>query len=871
MARNSWGEFQAYSAATESLPTDKKSETRQLINVYADFLQSERKSKRSTYAKQKIATINANQRRVAALMKFQTEADKIEGGLEKENLKGMYSLTETALKSWTDYHADTTNAYPKIIGAFRAAAINRPPAIAWGTVAGSIANSAIPISMDSPRFVSTFSEMNRALPVVQVDKQGNVQYDENGEAILTELGNRIQTNTRTRLIGPGGMIEKYQKGKESMTTALDGFDQVKGLLAKAEKSLAQGNQEEADNVFADAREKFKSVNVDLGAKAEIDPIEVAEAEQDLMERDSLIQKVEGEVTRLMGELGGESKNWKSLVKTEKFQRWADDRGIAVGYKTEAGKYMPGPNDEKAVGQWFSESAKQPGDYGLMLNQTTDEIVQISDKDGNIIGRGFRQPVHASDREGQIRILPLSGGTKVFDKDQIGIVDVVMKLPGGRAALGSPVRRRKMADAFKQLEATGDLTATRPSEEVAEGVYATRSLDQDEGYMSKAEYDRANAQADVEVGRFVIDKKERQAYVRFGDVVFAYDHNTQALTKVDDPAVIGKVMDLPSQVATKYKSFTRDDGEKVEEESVLMYSDMKVKSRPFSDELVSTVGALGYSGSPEETEKLLQQGRKQFLSSQGVETTDKPRELIKGRTYTSMGITFRDSEIPERYKGTYPDPKPGQGIDTERGPSGALPVSAVATKKAREQTHYEGSGEKRIIPKGVTDTFVGDRLPDYRVQKGDAKFMRELLAQEAADAGEPKPPAQAAKAAAAVKDRSKAPLPGEFSLEEGGVQDVATDPGGTSSYGRSAPPANSAAAAAAAKKKGEPRSPTPENANGKTDLNTAGEVKAASTVKTEKSDESKKSTNPNPEDKKKKKGKDATQAPDSGRSDEEDSP
>ena len=102
-------------------------------------------------------------------------------------------------------------------------------------------------------------------------------------------------------------------------------------------------------------------------------------------------------------------------------------------------------------------------------------------------------------------------------------------------------------------------------------------------------------------------------------------------------------------------------------------------------------------------------------------------------------------------------------------------------------------------------FVGDRSDEFRAQPGDAELMRQMLRQDAVDAGEPQPPRQAKKAATSLRP--------ELAKFKGKV---------------------------------EPESPTPDNSLGKTDLVTQGEVDSSS--------------NPDPEKKKEEKTRQATGSP-----------
>ena len=809
---------------------DDRKETRQLVDDLLTYVNRTETANKRSRAKERIAELNAEIKRQKNVTGLMSDISSIEGKIDQTKIKGLFDLQKAALKGWTDYLTETSQIYSQATSKFERRLRDGDASMAWSGFSGDLDIPEMNLNAQSPKYAATFMHMQRLSPVVQMDEDLNILFDEDGKVLLTEAA---QSNlTAAAKGGVRQAAERYQSLKNNQDVALGRFKDVDRLIQEA-SALREPDPEAAQAKFDEAISALKKA--DVSAKSILGTLDAESAQEELKyleQEDTLLSDIKGMLPSLLEKLTGtQTGGWQSLVTTKHFQQWAADRGIAVGYKGKGGAYVPGPNDEIAAARWYTESTRNPGNYGLLLNRTTDEIVQITDKQGNIIAEGFRQPVHASDREGNVRVMLRGGRSEVFTPDQIGEVQIVMRAPGGSKMFGSPMRRRKMEESLAYLDAYTNRKATKPAEKVAGDMYATREgLDTgDVSYLDKEQYQRALAQSDVEVGRVVADQDTKKAYIRFGDVVFeaGTGENKGALTKVEDEAVIRKVMGMPSFAAMK------------DDDNVLLYSDIR-EGEGFKSNI-----ELKFEDDPDESAKLLEDARRKFLADKGVKLTETPREMISGETRDVMGVTFREAKFPERFKPTKPKVKPGQDIDPKDEPSGALPVAAMKRKKAREKTHYP-SGEERIVPKWLTDAFVGDRLPDYKVQPGDAEFMRQLLAQDAEDAGESKPPTNAAAAAAQIKkektESKPEPKPEPKSERKTREERIDEKIAGSEFALKMVGPESDVAKKAQKRvdrlkrrkerikkrkaKRAAPKSPTPENGNGKSDLNTEAEVDAA---------------------------------------------
>jgi len=807
---------QNLSSPQQGQSIDNRTETRQLLNVILDYINSAENTNKRVRSKERIAGIKADLNRQQDLLDLQVKLAGVEGKANEAKLRSLTSLTEASLKSWTKYLTDTSQAYSRALMVFdnERRKFQGDPARAWGTVFGEIGKDAT-IAMDrtSPKFQTTFLEMNQKQPVIEMDAQNNVVF-KNGRPVIIAAG--LGNATQREIISAAN---DYQSVKNATGAALDRFNAIQPLIDEAANSLMGKTPGAAQKQFDAAILALKKADTEAeGAIGKLDA-ESLQAELNVLEQgDAVLQDIKSQVPDLLKQLSTEDGGWTRMVTTEKFQQWAADRGIVVGYKGDNGNYIPGPNDELAVARWANESSKNPGNYGLLANRFTDEIVQVVDGQGNIVAKGFRQPVHANDREGTVRIMTKGGQSQEFTKQQIGDgeVQVLMTYPGGVRRLGSPMRRLKMEDAFEYLEAYGDTTATRASEEVEPGQYATRKGIDGEEYLTKEQYDRARAQSDVEVGRMVIDQDEKKAYLRFGDSVFDFNFADGAISKVNDDAVVERVKGLPSSIAVK-------------DDEALLYKDIVE-----GDGFVAKLGKIGRTTSDEETKTYLDSGRRKFLTDQGVALTTKPRELISGATKDVMGVTFRQAKLPQRPESREDATvKPGDDpLDDTPKESGAPPVSAV------------------------------------RNRKSDSELIRDMLNREKSDAGEPSAPANAAKAASFIRpelakfkrdpdarldddpddefsqfeDRAESRAARKEAKRErlqGKVDeamDVLRQRSVNSQVTGRFDPADTEAIKALKKKRrvqrkldrmGTPDSPTPENAQGQTDLNTESEVSSAS--------------------------------------------
>ena len=786
---------------------DDRPETRQLLNVVLDYLNSEENSNKRLLGRERVTRLKGDFDRQSDLLRLQDTLLKVEGKVNSDRLRSLTDLTTKLQDSWLKYYTSTSRVYPKVEGIFRNEIGKKGITAAWGTVFGSIdQDPGVVIDRDSPKFLATFREMNRRNPAVQFDDKGNVVMNAKGEPVLVQGGFDGASERAIRQAATD-----YQRTKNKADQALAMFESVNDIVADATAQLGAGNTDGAQSEFDKAKIRLERAHAESeSALGQLDVEALAQEIARLEEKDEVHQAVRELVPSLLERVSGTTGmgNWQPFVDDEQFKAWAADRGIRVG-TYENGKYRAGPNDEFNVAKFITEQERRPGDYGFLLNKFTDEIVQVTDKQGNIIARGFRQPVHAADGEGDVRVMVEGGQSLVFSPGEVGVVDVVQTYPGGRRIFGSEKRRRNMADAFAYLNAYADLGATKPSEEVVAGKFATRDSIDGEEYMTKSEYERAVQQADVEVGRFAIDRENKKAYVRFGTEVFNYDPETFELSKVVDPVVTDNILSLPSAVAL------RDD------DTPILYSDV-VTGRGEDAEAQNNLGQLKFSDPGDATKQSEELGRTRFLESQGVKLTDKPRQLIKGKTRTVMGVTFRDSEIPLRPEARDDEPaRPGDDpFRTTPKETGALPIAAIRTQEERKKSIPEGGP---LIPEKISRAFVGDRSDEFRAQPGDAELMRQMLRQDAADAGEPQPPRQAKKAASFIR-----PELAKFKRDPAAALDDEAfgEPAGESSS--------------------EPESPTPDNSLGKTDLVTQGEVKSSS--------------NPDPEKKKKEKTKEATESP-----------
>lgn len=811
---------------------DDRKETRQLVDDLLTYVNKTESANKRSRAKERIAGLKAEISRQKTMTGLMSDMSSIEGKIDVARINALTDLQETALKAWTSYLTDTSQVYTTPVNKFKRANMSGGgPAAAWGSVYGDIQNASMAIDTQSPKFAATFRALQQEVAAVEMDAAGDIVFDKQGVPVLTKTA---ESFSATLKMGLQDAARSYQSIKSNQDVALGMFKGIGDTINEASallKSDPEGKNPATQAKFDQAISDLKKA--DVSAQSMLGTLDVKSAQEELKyleQEDKLLADVKGMLPALLEKLtGSQTGGWQGLVTTQLFQQWAADRGITVGYAGKGGVYVPGPNDEIAVGRWYTESTKNPGDYGLLLNRTTDEIVQITDKQGNIIAEGFRQPFHASDREGHVRVMLSGGRSEVFTPDQIGEVQVVTRVPGGPKMFGSPMRRRKMEESLAYLDAYTNRKATKPAEKVDGDMYATREgLDTgDVNYLDKEQYERALAQSDVEVGRVVVDYEAGKAYIRFGDVVFeaGTGENAGALTKVEVEAVVGKVMGMPSFAAMK------------DDDNVLLYSDIR-EGEGFKSNI-----ELKYEDEPDESAKLLEAARRKFLVDQGVKLTETPRGMVGGATRDVMGVTFRDATFPERFKPTKPEVKPGQDIDPKVEPSGAPPVAAVRTAKEREETHYPG-GEKRAVPKGITEAFVGDRLPDYKVQKGDAEFIRQMLNKEAEDAGEVKPPAKAAAAATQIKKEKVDPKPKSESKPKPKTRKERIEEEiGWSEYAKSMGGPGSELAEKAQKrinrlkkrkerikkrkaKKAALKSPTPEIGNGKDDLQTEQEVDAA---------------------------------------------
>jgi hypothetical protein len=109
---------QNLSSPQQGQSIDNRTETRQLLNVILDYINSAENTNKRVRSKERIAGIKADLNRQQDLLDLQVKLAGVEGKANEAKLRSLTSLTEASLKSWTKYLTDTSQAYSRALMVF---------------------------------------------------------------------------------------------------------------------------------------------------------------------------------------------------------------------------------------------------------------------------------------------------------------------------------------------------------------------------------------------------------------------------------------------------------------------------------------------------------------------------------------------------------------------------------------------------------------------------------------------------------------------------------------------------------------------------------------------------------------------------------
>ena len=409
------------------------------------------------------------------------------------------------------------------------------------------------------------------------------------------------------------------------------FEDASASIEEARKSLAADDIGNANTAFATAANKLELANANAQGVAGIDPDTAMATIEKYKQKDKEFQDVKaawGEARdRVFGGDGDDSEKWKSIVGDTQYQQWAKDRGFNIGYVSDADQYVAGGDDQRALTRWFRESKKAPGKYSQLTTKVvTDELIQVVDANGDVIGRGYRMASHAADRKGTVRMIASGNRVLKFTKDQIGEVQLLSAPTEVEPSFIGSARASKRAEAeLADVSQEMDIEATKAAELVTDTQYAVR---QDEmgksSYLTKEEYSTALSQ----IGYVTASKVGSNRYLISGDRVFAMsrgeDGSTQ-LTAVEDEATIKAALES-KDIATPRKA----GGSALVASDIMDGDQVKASLEP------------GFMKRPATEEADVAAAKNIALSSYGITLTETAKPIISGTESEVGGTTYVDA-------------------------------------------------------------------------------------------------------------------------------------------------------------------------------------------------------------------------------------
>ena len=466
----------------------------------------------------------------------------IEGSIKETKIKEVSDVQQTLIKSWTGYFGKANTVYTpvmsKVAAGFAGSGnVNRG---AWGSLAGSFFQDGVSFSQSKPEFLATFRTINDKYgqPFDIDDQTGLIARNPDGTFKLNP-GSKAALGDQQTIANVLEIAENYQDTQTSKNQVLTNLNEVGQKIRAAEASLKSKDPNAANIELDGAIEALKGVNADATKLAGINVETDQETIQSYKDADKEYRDIKEawEISRdrIFGDAGGEEEKWKAVVSSTQYQQWAKDRGYAIGYVNEQDNYVAGAHDEKAIVNWYKESKKPPGKYRLGTRVVTDELIQVVDGEGNVLGKGYRMASHASDRDGSVGLIAPGNKRMFFTKAQIGQVQLLDAPPETRPSFAGSARASQRAEAaLADIGGDLDISATKEAEKVNETQYA---VVQDEmgksSYLTREEYEaRKAALSPVEM--VTLGGKR---YLTSGDQVFELGQN-------DD----GSISLIPAEVA-----------------------------------------------------------------------------------------------------------------------------------------------------------------------------------------------------------------------------------------------------------------------------------------------------------------------------------
>ena len=642
---DTWRAARGMSQAAESTAT-QDADTMRLFTGLTKELARWSQSKEKTLSSERIASLRAGVSQANASKKL---IGTFEGARAKENVARIGAITkmETELiGSWTAYSKSMAATYSPILLKMDAAGDN---VTAWNSFIGSLLDDPARYDTQNPAFANTFFTANQKFgKFVLMDDKGDVLMDSSGKARLSPAAIAGLTSARQTMLQENA--RQYQIARNGKLQWEQQLTRARGELAVAKKALETNKDSKSrESQEAYGRAVAAAQTIDNASKVafSIDPKRAGEKIQSLKAEDDEYQDLKTVWKQIAASLQMDTgttdpdKMMAKIVNDTQFQQWAADQGMNIGYVDEEGDYVAGPDDRRMLLRHSREAKKAPGKYALLTNPMTDELVQITDKEGNVVGRGFRMAAHASDRRGEVRVATRAGA-KLFRPAEIGQVQVLSKPGEYEPVRGVSAAGEQAHSIMAEMGETRMLGATKQAAQLADGKYALRQDGLgDERYLDQESYDKAVAEAKESAVTQV--EYEGSKYVVADNKAYSLEKDTETgrlmLTEVVEYVDLAAILEQPPN---RYFASGKD---------LLTISDMKLDG---DKKYIDVKGIKPVA--PDDLAPLLQRAA-------GIVSTDTPRDLIRGKERDVGGATFVDvSGIPTQAYQVKPkparaDPKP----------------------------------------------------------------------------------------------------------------------------------------------------------------------------------------------------------------------
>lgn len=656
-----WAAAQGQQGLSTSEPRDD-SDTMRLFTGLTKELARWSQSKEKGIATQRIASLKAAIAQSTASKRLIGTYEQSRSAENRERIKSLTSMRNQLTKSWADYSKSMADTYSPILAGMSATGSDEA---AWRSFIGSFKDDPARFDTQNPAFANTFKSANdKHGRYVVMDSKGNIQYDTVGGVKVVRLSAAAKSLTGDTQNKLREYAKQYQSVREGNQQWLNQLEQAEDTIDAGIKEMGKnptGKPTQTENeAFERALNAAKTIDRASNAHFGINKEQAAKDLEFLKSEDAEYQDLKSAWGDIRDQLNlskgaaSDEEMMKKIVADPYYQQYAKDRGMHIGYVDSEGDYVAGGDDRRMLIRHARESKRKPGDYGLFRGRATEELIQLVDKNGAVVDRGYRMPVHASDRRGSVRMMT-PAGIKVFTDKQIeelGGKFQVLSAPTPKPEpgfIGAARAQARTGEDISALEMRRQISATKPAELVTETEYATRQGPQGETiYLDKVGYADALSAGYGKAAQAV--RVGGKTYYRTpeGDVYRSEQgRGAQSGAMVTAPLEPGQ-KDLRERILAEkdFRVFTKADGK------LLMAGDLESGSVDIPGLIkINPAAKPGEKGAPSA------EARTQVLRTVGVTLTEEARPVVTGTEVDRGGVTFlEDTTIPSQPSTVPPKPK-----------------------------------------------------------------------------------------------------------------------------------------------------------------------------------------------------------------------